>query len=270
MTTCCTATRPNGDPCRARPLPDRDVCLFHDPGRAALLTEARRTGGAAPRRVRRLPRHMDHLDIAALLGEILIDALNRPDDTDTKRLAVLTRACQLLLKAVGIPKEGHYTHADRGEPSPTADYLLRIYPPIHPEIEALLATEPPDTPPSAEDTAPTSPLPEPPTLQVPPDLPSRPSPHRLHLPAPRPLARVNPPAAAEQDTEQDANRTWTGLSASADSGDPFPLSPVHPLIPVSLHLLDRERHPSRHSFSRAARAAPNGGPTRQETLASRS
>src|SRR5437588_5938 len=52
-TTCCTYIKPNGDPCAARPLPNSDFCLFHDPAHAQALAEARSQGGSTPRR--RLP-----------------------------------------------------------------------------------------------------------------------------------------------------------------------------------------------------------------------
>src|SRR5712691_1984486 len=155
---CCTHTKPNGDPCAARRLPASDFCLFHDPDHAEALAAARSKGGAAPRRrfrprgpapaaVRcaaktRLPRPrlLDHLHVAELLGELFVDALNNPDAIDTKRLQALTALSRALLKAVGTPPT-FLVHSDRREPCPAAGHLLRVYPPLTPEGEALLEAE---------------------------------------------------------------------------------------------------------------------------------
>jgi hypothetical protein len=140
--TCCTQTKPNGDPCAARPLPDSDCCLFHDPAHAEALAEARRKGGSTPRRrLRRFPRLLDHVHVAELLGELFIEALNHTDVSDTKRLQTLTNLSRALLKAVGTPPT-FLIHSDRREPAPTAGHLLRVYPPATPEGEALLEAEP--------------------------------------------------------------------------------------------------------------------------------
>src|SRR5713226_116281 len=89
--TCCTHTKTNGDPYAARPLPDSDCCLFHDPAHAEALAVARRKGGATPRRrTRRFPRLLDHVHVAELLGELFVEALNHTDASDTKRLPTLT------------------------------------------------------------------------------------------------------------------------------------------------------------------------------------
>src|SRR3989442_14072647 len=142
--TCCPIIKPDGDPCAARPLPDSAFCLFHDPAHQQALAESRSKGGSTPRRrLRRFPRLLDHVHVAELLGELFIDALNNPDAIDTKRLQALTPLSRALLKAVGTPPT-FLVHSDRREPSPAAGPLLRVYPPLPPEGEALLALEPPD------------------------------------------------------------------------------------------------------------------------------
>src|SRR5437899_385009 len=142
-TTCCAYTKPDGDPCAARPLPTSDFCLFHDPAHAEALAAGRSQGGSTPRRrLRRFPRLLDHVHVAELLGELFIDALNDPQAIDTKRLHALTALSRVLLKAVGTPPT-FLVHSDRREPAPAAGHLLRVYPPLPPEVEALLAAEPP-------------------------------------------------------------------------------------------------------------------------------
>src|SRR6266581_5043837 len=141
-TTTCAHTKPNGPQCAARPLAGSDFCLFHDPAHAEALAQSRSKGGAAPRRrLRRFPRLLDHVHVAELLGELFIDSLNNPDAIDTKRLQALTALSRALLKAVGTPPT-FLVHSDRREPSSAAGHLLRVYPPLTPEVEALLAAEP--------------------------------------------------------------------------------------------------------------------------------
>lgn len=48
----CTFILANGRPCRATPLRDLPLCVFHDPGRADEVAEARRLGGYRRRRER--------------------------------------------------------------------------------------------------------------------------------------------------------------------------------------------------------------------------
>src|SRR5713226_2681557 len=140
---CCPFVKPDGAPCAARPLPQSDFCLFHDPDHQQTLAESRSKGGATPRRrLRRFPRLLDHVHVAELLGELFVDALNTPDAIATPRLQSLTALSRALLKAVGTPPT-FLIHSDRREPSPAAGHLLRVYPPLAPEVEALLATEPP-------------------------------------------------------------------------------------------------------------------------------
>src|SRR5712691_4313121 len=142
-TTCCAYTKPNAAPCAARPLPGSDFCLFHDPAHAQTLAQPRSQRGSTPRRrLRRFPRLLDHVHVAELLGELFIDALNNPEAIDTHRLQALTALSRVLLKAVGTPPT-FLVHADRRAPAPAAGHLLRVYPPLPPEVEALLAAEPP-------------------------------------------------------------------------------------------------------------------------------
>src|SRR6266849_2323242 len=138
---CCPFVKPDGAPCAARPLPDSSFCLFHDPDHQQALAASRSKGGATPRRLLRL---LDHVHVAELLGELFIDALNNPDAIDTHRLQALTALSRALLKAVGTPPT-FLVHSDRREPCPAAGHLLRVYPPLPPEVEALLAAEPPAT-----------------------------------------------------------------------------------------------------------------------------
>src|SRR6266567_7437757 len=141
--TCCPFVKPDGAPCAARPLPNSAFCLFHDPDHQQALTESRSKGGSMPhRRLRRFPRLLDHVHVAELLGELFVDALNHTDVSDTKRLQTLTNLSRVLLTAVGTPPT-FLIHSDRREPSPAAGHLLRVYPPLAPEVEALLAAEPP-------------------------------------------------------------------------------------------------------------------------------
>src|SRR6266702_7523770 len=140
---CCPFIKPDGEPCAARPLPNSDFCLFHDPDHQQALAQSRSKGGATPRRrTRRFPRLLDHVHVAELLGELFIDALNHTDVADTKRLQTLANLSRVLLTAVGTPPT-FLIHSDRREPSPAARHLLRVYPPLAPEVEALLAAEPP-------------------------------------------------------------------------------------------------------------------------------
>ena len=45
LATACSATRPNGRPCRATPMHDEPFCFWHSPETAEEATEARRLGG---------------------------------------------------------------------------------------------------------------------------------------------------------------------------------------------------------------------------------
>src|SRR5712692_7654553 len=141
--TCCPFIKPDGAPCAAHPLPNSAFCLFHDPHHQQALAESRSKGGATPRRrTRRFPRLLDHVHIAERLGELFVEALNHTDVSDTKRLQTLTNLSRVLLTAVGTPPT-FLIHSDRREPAPPPGPLLRVSPPLPPEVEALLETEPP-------------------------------------------------------------------------------------------------------------------------------
>ena len=146
-TPCCPFIKPDGTPCAARPLPDSDFCLFHDPAQAeAQAHHARRKGGAAPRRrCRRFPRLLDHLHVAELLGELFVDALNQTDASDTKRLQALTGLSRALLLAVGTAPT-FLVHRDRSEPPSEFAHLRRLYPLVPPEEAASADSTPPVLP----------------------------------------------------------------------------------------------------------------------------
>ena len=73
----CSATRINGEQCRATALPNRPQCFAHDPDNKELAMAARRKGGAnrsTARRVqKRMPREMSDIVeiIEAALGAVL-------------------------------------------------------------------------------------------------------------------------------------------------------------------------------------------------------
>ncbi len=73
----CSATRTNGERCRATALPKRSQCFAHDPANKELAMAARRKGGAnrsTARRVqKRMPREMSDIVeiIEAALGAVL-------------------------------------------------------------------------------------------------------------------------------------------------------------------------------------------------------
>ena len=71
----CTGTTGTGEPCRARPLTERDVCWHHAPDLADDRADARRRGGQHSATVHRLNARMP-----ATLGrtvELLSDALEQ-------------------------------------------------------------------------------------------------------------------------------------------------------------------------------------------------
>src|SRR6266571_3905469 len=103
--TCCTFAKPEGTPCAARPLPGSAFCLFHDPDHQQALAQSGRKGASQPR--------------------------GHPGPFP-----------RVLLTAAGTPPT-FLIHENRREPSPAAGHLLRVYPPLAPEVEALLAAEPP-------------------------------------------------------------------------------------------------------------------------------
>src|SRR5437764_553444 len=119
--THCTALIATGQPCRAHPLPGRPFCALHDPELSDTIAEGRSKGGASPRRrSRRLPPVLDHLHVAQLLSELLVEAVNATDASNPRQLQAVTGLSRVLLKAVGVPNT--YTlHQGRAEPPPESD-----------------------------------------------------------------------------------------------------------------------------------------------------
>jgi hypothetical protein len=253
----CTFIKPDDTPCAAHPLPGRPFCLFHDPEQKECLAQARSKGGATPRRrTRRFPRLLDHVHVAELLGELFIDALNHTDVSDTKRLQTLTNLSRVLLTAVGTPPT-FLIHSDRHEPAPTAGHLLRVYPPLTPEVEALLEAEPPAEAGAQPPPPPDSPLQELHTVDAGdgdacyPAAEFLPPPEPAALPsAPPPLARRMIPAAATPDP-----------SDPSDLSDPS--APSHPSAPLTRsRLIPTTATPEALTGEAAlhGRAASLGGP----------
>lgn len=252
--TTCAYTKPDGTPCAARPLPGRPFCLFHDPGHAESQTEARRKGGAAPRRrIRRFPRLLDYQHVAELLSELFITSLNDPAAIDCKRLQALTTLARTLLKAVGTPAETYMEHDDRIEPTPAADHLVRIYPPLPLEIEALLAAERADAEP-----APT--LPASSTSAA---VAATPAPGNSHLPiAASPSSDPSDPSdhpsvalTGEQAAEEAPDRWGTGHSAVSTSDDQAPGA-----WRLASDRWDTPEHPSPSTQNPPSDAAPTAAP----------
>lgn len=124
----CSHHKADGTPCRAPALAGRPFCYFHDPQHAAVLAAGRRKGGAAPRRrVRRYPRRLRQGDVAEVLSEILIAALNHPEAMPDDRLRALTRLAETLLREPGA-HSALSSDSRHSSPSP-AGHLLRIYAP---------------------------------------------------------------------------------------------------------------------------------------------
>jgi hypothetical protein len=260
---CCTFIKPNNEPCAARPLPDSDFCLFHDPAHQDALAAGRSKGGATPRRrFRRFPRLLDHLHVAELLSELFIEALNDPQPLDTKRLQALTRLAQVILKTVGIPQDAEPLRTDRREPTGAEDCLLRLYPPLAQELETLLAANPPSTVSDQEEPARLacndtrqppagSPAPQRADVSIPASLNA---PMREH-----PNTRI----PEHPNTEQVVNKAPTGAPASRDlltappitaypasapsrrlPADPSPLiPPTQPSLKAGLHRSSNPQHP---------------------------
>src|SRR5438046_9454134 len=115
-TPTCAATTRDGSPCHARPVPGSDFCPFHDPDHAPAFAAGRGKGGAAPRRrLRRLPVILDHMHVAELMSELLVDAMNHPDTVDSGRLHALTGVSRLILPAGGTPRRSFLTHQNRAD-----------------------------------------------------------------------------------------------------------------------------------------------------------
>jgi hypothetical protein len=140
----CAATTRHGLPCQAPRLDRSLFCAFHDPDQAATIAAGRARGGAAPRRrTRRLPRRLDYLQVAELTGELFVEALNHANPGDPRSLRAVSQLARVLLQAVGRPKDSFVPPAEDAEPEADAPHLLRVYPPLPPTVEALLAAEGP-------------------------------------------------------------------------------------------------------------------------------
>jgi hypothetical protein len=145
--TYCAATTRHGHPCQGPALEHSLFCAFHDPDHAATVAAGRARGGAAPRRrIRRLPRRLDYLQVAELTGELFVEALNHADPADPRSLRAVSQLARVLLQAVGRPKDTFVPPAEDAEPEADAPHLLRVYQPLTPGIEALLAAETPVPP----------------------------------------------------------------------------------------------------------------------------
>src|SRR5215212_7087724 len=141
-TPTCAATTHDGSPCRARPVPGSDVCPFHHPDHADAFATGRGKGGAAPRRrIRRLPVILDHMHVAELMSELLVDAMNHPDTVDWVRLHALTGVSRVILRAVGTPRRSFLVHTDRVDTPAGVPHLRRIYTPDSARVTDLLALE---------------------------------------------------------------------------------------------------------------------------------
>jgi hypothetical protein len=72
--------------------------VFHDPDTADKVAAGRRKGGATSRRPNRR-------QLAALLGELLIQALEQPDPADTGRLQTIAGLARATFTPNGGPAE---------------------------------------------------------------------------------------------------------------------------------------------------------------------
>ncbi len=74
----CTATRRNGEPCRAQALPERRLCWAHDPQMREKADEARRKGGLHKSSTVRAAKHVPP-DMKALARRLMesIDEVHR-------------------------------------------------------------------------------------------------------------------------------------------------------------------------------------------------
>ncbi len=92
----CAFILPSGRPCRATPLRDADRCVFHDPGHADEVAEARRVGGLRRRRERTLAAAFDFgglgdaESIRRLLEIAAFDSLNLEVSVPRARLLIAT------------------------------------------------------------------------------------------------------------------------------------------------------------------------------------
>ncbi len=102
----CSATRAEGEHCRAAPLRDRPFCLMHDPEHAEVVAEARRLGGARRKREATLAGAYDLDGVETVEGlrriiEIVIaDALGV--DNSIARGRLLLAAVQVAAKVLEV------------------------------------------------------------------------------------------------------------------------------------------------------------------------
>jgi len=106
MSRQCQAAGPDGRPCEAAPLRDRDLCFFHAPETAPDAAEARRVGGLRRRREKTVEvlYGLDGLDGVARLGRVLdlviVETLRLDNGLGRNRTLVLAvRAGMELLRS---------------------------------------------------------------------------------------------------------------------------------------------------------------------------
>jgi hypothetical protein len=254
----CAASNRDGSPCQGPALPNSPFCAFHDPRHHEAIAAGRARGGAAPRRrVRRLPRRLDYLQIADLTGELFVEALNHADPADPRSLRAVGQLARILLQAVGRPKDRYVEPGDGEEPAADAPHLLRVYPPASLAMETFLAadgtqfraatgedyfapTEEYFAPMEEEYFAPAPPAPAPPGPGRPARLPAPESPGYVdyHFQPDPSAGPCEAPTAArldssEQGAGQGVDREWTGhlatenVMASDQPSHPAP-SPADP------------------------------------------
>jgi hypothetical protein len=69
----CDFTKANGQPCRARALPGKTVCIFHDPAHARQRAAGRRAGGrASVRKIAVLPPEAPDLELRTVADVVVL------------------------------------------------------------------------------------------------------------------------------------------------------------------------------------------------------
>jgi hypothetical protein len=128
----CAAPTRSGGRCRARALPGRCCCHFHDPDRAAQLAASHPKGGAAPRR--RYRRQITPAQLTHLLGEFLAQVVQDRAAIDATRLNRLTQLARLWFRTTRCPGTSGLARPDgRGAPGSCVAARLAS------EIETALA-----------------------------------------------------------------------------------------------------------------------------------
>ena len=97
--TSCAGTKPDGSPCRTRPLRGEEHCLWHSPDRTEEAAEARRLGGLRRRRERTVAvaYDLEPLDSVASIRRVLEIAV-----LDTLGLENSVARSRVLIGAAGI------------------------------------------------------------------------------------------------------------------------------------------------------------------------